>query len=216
MKYIFLSLFIVSTVLHLIASLKNNKKFRNITKPFILSSLAGFYFFGVEVEQMSWIVIVAILFSLLGDILLIPNGTKWFAIGGVAFMISHAFYVAAYASITNFANIHPILIILFGVLFVLAVAIIFTKLKPHLPKSLFWPMFFYLLVNGTMNCFAIYRLLALPNISSIITALGALLFFISDTSLFFVRFNKNSKQKSHFLVMLTYSIGEFLIILGLI
>jgi hypothetical protein len=52
--------------------------------------------------------------------------------------------------------------------------------------------------------------------AAIITAVGALLFFISDSSLLFVRFNKNSRLKTHFLVMLTYSIGEFLIVLGLI
>ena len=49
-----------------------------------------------------------------------------------------------------------------------------------------------------------------------ITAIGALLFYISDTALFFVRFNKDSRLKTHFLVMLTYSLGEFLIVLGLV
>jgi hypothetical protein len=52
--------------------------------------------------------------------------------------------------------------------------------------------------------------------ASVITALGALLFYISDTALFFVRFNKDSRLKTHFPVMLTYSLGEFLIVLGLI
>ena len=48
------------------------------------------------------------------------------------------------------------------------------------------------------------------------TLIGAALFFISDSSLFFVRFNKDSRLKTHFLVMLTYSIGELLIVLGLL
>ena len=52
--------------------------------------------------------------------------------------------------------------------------------------------------------------------AGIVTAVGALLFFISDSSLFFVRFHKDSRLKTHFLVMLTYSLGEFLIVLGLI
>ena len=93
---------------------------------------------------------------------------------------------------------------------------IFSKLKPHLPKVLFYPMFLYLMINGAMNCFAIFRFASAPAAATLITALGAALFFISDTALFFVRFNKESRLKTHFLVMLTYSIGELLIVLGLI
>ena len=48
----------------------------------------------------------------------------------------------------------------------------------------------------------------------LITGIGALLFFISDCTLFFVRFDKKFPIKSHFTVMLTYSVGEFLIALG--
>ena len=54
------------------------------------------------------------------------------------------------------------------------------------------------------------------DVAGIITCIGAILFFISDSSLFFVRFKKDCLLKTHFLVMLTYSIGEFLIVLGLI
>ncbi|MBO7389241.1 MAG: hypothetical protein J6T95_01850, partial [Oscillospiraceae bacterium] len=93
---------------------------------------------------------------------------------------------------------------------------IFSKLKPHLPKPLFYPMLLYLLINGAMNCFAIFRSISLSSLPGIVTAIGAALFFVSDSSLFFVRFHKNSALKTHFLVMLTYSIGEFLIILGLL
>ena len=79
------------------------------------------------------------------------------------------------------------------------------------------PFFYlYLLINGTMNCFAIFRYLCNKDTACLITLIGAVLFFISDTSLFFVRFKKDGRLKTHFLVMLTYSIGEFLIVLGLI
>ena len=105
---------------------------------------------------------------------------------------------------------------LLSVFFAVTVAFIFSKLKPHLPKALFYPMFLYLLINGAMNCFAIFRCVSNPTPATITTAVGAALFFVSDTSLFFVRFKKDSKLKTHFVVMLTYSIGEFLIVLGLL
>ena len=105
---------------------------------------------------------------------------------------------------------------LFAAVFLSASVIIFYHLRPHLPKSLFYPMFFYLLLNGAMNCFAWFRSLAEKGTAGMITAIGAFLFFVSDCSLFFVRFKKDSGLKTHFLVMLTYSIGEFLIVCGLL
>ena len=214
MKYVFLAVFLVSTAVHLYASLRKDTRLRNMTKPFILLSLLGFYVLAAR--SVSAAVVLALLFSWLGDVLLIPKGIKWFTAGGIAFMISHAFFVAAYTKDVVFSRIPVFLIVLLAVFFAAAVAFIFSKLKPHLPKALFYPMFLYLLINGTMNCFAIFRCVSAPSAATLTTAIGAALFFVSDTALFFVRFKKDSRLKTHFLVMLTYSIGEFLIVLGLI
>ena len=217
MQYIgfaFLAVFVVSTAIHLYASLKTNQKLRNITKPFILLSLLGFYILCAR--EVYLFIILALFFSWLGDVLLIPKGTKWFTAGGIAFMISHAFFIAGYCKEIVFSAIPIALIIALGVFFAVTVAFIFSKLKEHLPKALFYPMFLYLLINGAMNCFAIFRCVSNPTPATIITAVGAALFFVSDTSLFFVRFKKDSKLKTHFVVMLTYSIGELLIVLGLL
>ena len=214
MNYVFLAVFFIATAIHLYASLKDNKKIRNITKPFLLPSLLGFY--ALSAHSVSAAIILALLFSWLGDVLLIPKGTKWFTAGGIAFMISHGFFIAGYCRDIVFSEIHIALIVLLSVFFAVTVAFIFSKLKPHLPKALFYPMLLYLMINGAMNCFAIFRCVSSPTAATIITAVGAALFFISDTSLFFVRFNKNGRLKTHFVVMLTYTIGEFLIVLGLL
>ena len=210
----FLAVFVISTAVHLYASLKKDTKLRNITKPFILLSLLGFYV--LEASFVSVFIILALAFSWLGDVLLMPKGTKWFTAGGIAFMISHAFFIAGYCRDIVFTAIPVWLIAALGAFFVITVGYIFSKLKPHLPKALFYPMFLYLLINGAMNCFAIFRCVSNPTAATITTAIGAALFFISDSSLFFVRFNKESRMKTHFIVMLTYSIGEFLIVLGLL
>ena len=214
MKYVFLAVFIIATAIHLYASLKQDKKMRNMTKPFILLALLGFYVLAARVP--STFIILALIFSWLGDVLLMPKGVKWFTAGGIAFMISHVFFILGYLKDVNFAAIPVWLVILLAVFFVTVVTYIFSKLKPHLPTALFYPMFLYLLINGAMNCFAIFRWVSVPSAATLTTAIGAALFFISDSSLFFVRFNKESRMKTHFLVMLTYSIGELLIVLGLL
>ena len=214
MKTVCIIIFFVSLAIHLYASLKKDKRLRNCTKPFLLLSLLGWYCFSAE--KIVWTVVLALIFSWLGDVLLMPKGVKWFTAGGISFMVSHFFFVLSYAKYVDFSKIAVPLIILLALFFIITVSIIFHYLRPHLPKALFYPMYLYLLINGTMNCFAFFRYLSNNTLGGLITVIGAILFFISDASLFFVRFHKNSPLKTHFLVMLTYSVGEFLIVLGLL
>ena len=214
LQYPMLAMFVLATTVHLNASLKQNKMLRNKTKPFILLGLMGFYLGAANPVILS--IVLALFFSWLGDTLLIPKGTKWFTAGGIAFMVSHAFFILSYVQDTDFGRIPAAVLILLPAAFIAASLVIFRFLRPHLPKGLFYPMLFYLIINGAMNCFAWFRAITVGGAAGIITAVGALLFFVSDSSLFFVRFHKDSRLKTHFLVMLTYSLGEFLIILGLI
>lgn len=209
-----LVVFVISTAIHLYASLRKDKKLRNYTKPFILTSLLAFYVASTSEPKL--VTILALIFSWIGDLWLMIPGVKWFAIGGVSFMISHMFFVRSYIYDITFAKVNTLVIILLAIFFIITVSMIFSRLKKHLPIKLFYPMYLYLLINGTMNCFAIFRMLSNVSQNTIITCIGAILFFISDSALFFVRFKKDCKLKTHFLVMLTYSIGEFLIVLGLI
>ena len=214
MKAIVLILFFIVTGIHLYASLRQDKPLRNKTKPFILLLLLAWY--CLSADPVTLTVVLALIFSWIGDVLLIPPGVKWFTAGGISFMISHFFFILSYAALTDFTQINKVLAVILPVIFIAAVLIIFHYLRPYLPKALFIPMLLYLMINGFMNCFAWFRSMSSAGPAAIITAVGALLFFVSDSSLFFVRFNKDSRLKTHFLVMLTYSIGEFLIVLGLI
>ena len=214
MKYISLILFFIVTSIHLYASLKQDKQLRNRTKPFILITLLAFYCFSTD--EIVLTVVLALFFSWVGDVLLIPKGVKWFTAGGISFMVSHFFFILTYARLTDFTKLSLTVMIILPVCFFISSAVIFHYLRPYLPKALFYPMLLYLLINGGMNCFAWFRSFSTTGTAAVITAVGALLFYISDTSLFFVRFNKDGRLKTHFLVMLTYSLGEFLIVLGMI
>lgn len=214
MKTLSLTIFLIATTIHLYASAKSDKKLRNITKPFIVTALLMYYCFATS--DIKLIVVLALIFAWLGDLLLILKGNKYFTIGGISFMISHFFLVLSYNEEVIFERIDPIVIIALSLFFIGIVSYIFSHLKRYLPKALFFSMFLYLLINGMMNCFAIFRMLSNINIATITTCIGSILFFISDSSLFFIKFNKDSIQKTHFWVMFTYSIGVLLIVLGLI
>lgn len=214
MKIAALLIFAISTAIHLYASAKKDQKLRNLTKPWILLALLAFYLFASEKDALT--VILALVFSWLGDVLLMGKGVKWFTAGGIAFMAGHVCFVLSYLPEVNFAALPLWEILLPAAVFLTATVLVFSKLRAHLPKALFYPMFLYLLINGTMNCFALYRCFSDPCTATLTSLIGAVLFFISDASLFFVRFKKDGKERSHFWVMLTYSVGELLIVLGLL
>jgi len=213
MKYLFLALFLLSSAIHLYGSYIDNRKIRAWSKGFILLCLLGWYF--CSASFVSWIVVIAILASWLGDVLLIPKGIKWFIAGGISFMVSHFFFAFAYWPNIDFWSLPVWAVIAAGIFYFTMVVLVFRGLRPHLPHGLFYPMFFYLLINGTMNCFALYQLMSIPCTATIITFIGAILFFTSDSILFYVRFKKDSIWKNHFIVMLTYILAEFLIVQGI-
>lgn len=214
MKYIFIAINLVATTIHLFASYRKDQHLRDITKPFIISSLLGFYCLSAEIVR--WEMVLALIFSWIGDVFLIGKGIKYFTIGGIAFMIGHFFFILSYLYDITFSKMNFALVGILAICFFIAVTIIFKNLKQHLPKVLFYPMYLYLLINGGNNCFAVFRYLSNLDFHTMITCIGAFLFFISDSSLFFVRFKKDTFLKTHFVVMLTYSIGELLIVLGML
>lgn len=216
MKYIFLVLYIILSILHLKDSFNDNKKGRDKTKPFLIITLILFYI--CSINKISYTLILALLTSWIGDILLIPKGHKWFALGGISFLFAHFFFILVYLSRINLNNINYFIIIpLAFIYFTIALKIIY-ELKNTTPKMMLVPMYFYLIANSLMNIFAMMQLMNNRNIASLIAYIGALLFFISDCTLFLVRYYKRPEivYKKHFTVMFTYLLGELLITIGII
>ena len=85
-------------------------------------------------------------------------------------------------------------------------------------KALLAPMLLYLLINSTMNLCALAQLMTLKSAGAAVAYIGAVLFFISDCTLYLVRYHSNKDLifKKHFTVMFTYILCEFLITLGLL
>lgn len=216
MKYIFLILLIVFTVKHLIDSWNDDAKKRAQTKPFLLLFIMLFYLSSVEKPSIP--LLLALFTSWLGDVLLIPKGHKWFTMGGISFMFSHLFFIFLYANHIQFDNQPWIIILCVAAIYYGISFKIIHEVKDTTPKMMVGPMCFYLLCNSTMNVFALMQFLSRQNIGSFIALIGAILFFISDCSLFLVRYYKKPEIifKKHFTVMLTYVVGEFLITLGII
>ena len=216
MKTVIMILYLLLSGIHLYHSWKDDSRRRAMTKPFLLILLAVYY--ALAAQTVSWVLLFALLTSWLGDVLLIPKGHKWFTMGGISFMASHVLFIAVYVPSVQFASIPVALIAVMAVVYYGISLMIIRAVRETTPKIMVVPMYLYLLFNSTMNLFALMRLFTMHSAGSIVAYVGAVLFFISDCTLFLVRYyrNKDLIFKRHFTVMLTYLAGEMLIVLGIL
>lgn len=214
MKILFACLFVIDSAIHLYASQKKNKKLRNITKIFIIPFLLCIYIFSA-VNGVKTYFVIALIFSWLGDLFLIFKGHLFFALGGVSFGLSHIFFLISYYPYIHLDK-YGIIILITAILFYsLYVYIYFKNLKSYIPKSLFIPMVGYMFSNVANNVFALAMLVSGPSLVTLTVYTGTLLFFISDSTLFHVRFKVEDVNQNHFVVMATYILAEFLIVFGM-
>ena len=209
LKYIFLALILTVSALHLFWH-----RHGNLTKALLLPSIALYYL--ASVPKPSPVFLLALAASWLGDVLLMRQGTKWFTAGGISFMVSHLMLMITYAFNINLHSLKLYILLPAAILYCTIDALIIKAIKPTAPAKMSVPLYFYLFMNASMNVFALMQLMSLQNPASAVTYVGAILFFISDCSLFMQQFYKRKFKNSFLLVMFTYIAGEFLITQGTI
>ncbi len=134
-----------------------------------------------------WLISAGLLFSLGGDIALLSDKEKFFSVGLALFLVTHVFYTCAFLSQAVFSR--------FAMPGFIAIAIGSTvltrKLWPRL-NSLRIPVIIYAFAI-TLMVAAAFGLLAgpLPERVALVSVLGALLFYLSDTNLSLARFYRN-------------------------
>ena len=216
-KYLFFALFLATSAVHLWDSWRDNGRRRKITKPMLLLTLLAFY--CCAAEPISWVLAAALLTSWLGDVLLMPSGAKWFVSGGISFLISHLLFIFVYLPQVNWSSVIwwvliPAAILYYGISVKVTVSV-----KANMEsKAMLAPMILYLLINSTMNLFAMAQLMTLKSGGAVVAYLGAVFFFLSDCTLYLVRYHSNKDLifKKHFTVMFTYLLGECLITVGML
>lgn len=218
LKYVFLVLLAASSAVHLIGSWRETQKMRAVTKPMLLIFILLFYLSAVPAADWSVFLILALVTSWLGDVLLMPAGNKWFVMGGVSFLFSHIFFICVYFSNVDFAAVNWLFVIPAALVYYGIGLAVILALRKTTPKPMLAPMYLYLIANSTMNLFAFMQMLSRPCAGTVVALIGAILFYISDCTLFLVRYHKNKNLifKKHFTVMLTYILGEFLITYGIV
>lgn len=184
-----------------------------LTKPLILFSLIIFFLIhqnNLDTKSKS-LTLAALLFSLLGDVLLMfDNISSNFFIGGLlAFLMAHVMYILVFLKKKN-THKKASFLILFLLIYGLG---IFYFLKDALGELLV-PVIIYMLVILTMVIAAFLRHKSDSKMSYNLVFLGAIFFITSDSLLALNKFYEPF-ETAGILIMLTYGIAQYFIILGL-
>lgn len=203
-------LFLTVTVIHLIACYKRYPKTRTATKVLLMPLLCLFYL--SVAREIRLLVVAAILFGWIGDVLLLLERKNTFMLLGIiAFALGHVCYISAILA----AYPHPGLQILIPLALLAAwITFVCMKLLPYAPKSLRVPGLIYaILLSGTCLS-ALYELLCTCKGAYAIAFVGGLFFMLSDTLLTGQQYRKELRH-GNFYVMLTYILAQLLLIVGL-
>ncbi|MDW7652102.1 MAG: lysoplasmalogenase [Bacillota bacterium] len=177
-----------------------------LTKPFVMVLIISLVLRGPLSRRYTRLVLAALLFSLLGDVLLMLEGL--FLQGLLAFLVAQGFYVTAFWTDTRFYKgdlaAGAVILVLGGG--------IFFSLSTYLDASLFIPVAAYMLVISLMVWRAVgtlFRDVFEPQQKRFIVA-GAVLFYLSDLVLAVNRFALPVPWSS-LIVMATYFAAQYLL-----
>lgn len=156
-------------------------------------------------------------FSLLGDVFLMLS-TRFFLIGMINFALTQVFYIIGFLKplpSTGFAFMVLLILIVAG-FSILALNRILTALRERGSRKLIRPTLVYALLINAMLLSALWSLFrsewTLGN--AVLVSLGALFFYTSDLWNAWLRF-VNPGRKGRTLVMVSYHLGQVLLMLGM-
>jgi uncharacterized membrane protein YhhN len=216
----FLVIFILIALGDLAGRIIGSRELDYIFKPLIMLSLMIHFYERTRhrFQLFHRLILFALFFSWLGDILLMFEPPIFFQLGLSGFLISHLFYISGYIqSVKNAPNPAFLAKQPFWILFYLI--FLFISLAWMYPNlgGLLIPVVVYSVVLLSMSIFALNRKARVSEASFVWVWLGSLFFVISDMYLAINKFvYADALPMSGLVVMLTYILAQYCLVKGCI
>lgn len=185
-------------------------------KPFLLPFLLLAVYFYKRFSTKK-ILLIALTFSWIGDIILMfaNKGELYFIAGLIAFLLSHIFYIILFSKQLKIYLKKSKIIFWVGVTtIVFYLTVMMLILLPSL-GGLKIPVFVYALTISIMLLFALKGFLNWQKPANSYILIGAAVFVASDSILAFDKFHAPLQYNS-FLIMATYLLAQYLIVVGIL
>jgi uncharacterized membrane protein YhhN len=209
---IFLIVFAIVSVIHIVSIILHKEKLRYVSKALIIPPLLAAYIVGMG---SLYFPIPALVLGWMGDILLLRKEKRsWLKLGLVSFLLGHICYMITFIQILGFAsNINITAMTIFTPQAIVLGIVVFRLIKPF--KEFCFPIILYMFFLVTMALFGFQVFLINPGFGGLLIISGCFNFMISDTILAYYNFRKY-KISGAVLIMLFYILAQAEIILGLL
>jgi uncharacterized membrane protein YhhN len=209
-----LVIFLLVLLMHCLSIQVEMTQLRNTTKIILVPLLMIHLLINQSLRVLGYLPLIALLFSWIGDILLLGDDPSFFLSGMIAFVMTHVCYSFTFLKIKQVTPkdrsyfVFPLLGLLLFSLFV------FFYLKDDLGSYLL-PILLYMIFISLMASLAIHTRanVKIQTLSLYTFIPGALLFVLSD-ALLAVNMFKMQHIVIEVLVMLTYGLAQFFITRG--
>ncbi len=215
---IWLVLTFIFAFLEALAVSRNLPKLEYIAKPGVMVYLFLWLYFSTSLHGSTFWFGVGILFSLVGDVLLMNPTNTMFLAGLVAFLFAHIFYIVGFRSELGIGSAWSlILLALVLVNGVRVVRRIIGAMRAKGENGLVSPVIVYSLAISFMLYAAMSTLYdpAWKTNAALFVSLGAFLFYMSDVILAWNKFVSPIKN-GHLFNIVIYHLGQIGLIAGVI
>ncbi len=211
-----LVLYAIVALIHIVTCYFEEYDVVNHISKVLLMPLLILAVFLARAQMKYWALLIgALLFSWIGDVVLISDDESYFLYGLGAFLIAHIFYIVTFRKCKDdnheipMMKRYPLTAIAIGV----AGAAMFFKIKDGL-EAMELPVLIYTAIIITMAIQALNRHKKTTARSFELVMIGALLFMVSDSIIALNRFNEPIEYASMW-IMLTYCAAQYLIVKGM-
>jgi uncharacterized membrane protein YhhN len=209
---------LAATLTDLTFLLEQNESMRVYSKPLILAPLILYFYFiskPIASTLLAKTILAALIFSWLGDILLLWPGLFIYGLG--AFLMAHLCYILGFRlaqkADSRLDSLHFIRLFVYNLPIYLLAALIFYFIYPNL-GGLKIPVIAYIMVIIGMVTTARDRFKKTTPASFWQVFVGALLFLVSDGILALARFYQDFPEAG-ILIMGTYASAQLLLVMGI-
>lgn len=201
--------FIIASILNIIFNYRNNLKGIYVTKPLIMPLLILYYV--ASAQDINFIIIGALVCGFLGDVFLLDSKNH-FTKGLLSFFCGHILYIVVFYLSFSIGDVKGFYFVL--IVFYLIYAFLLAKRLFSYLGSLKILGTIYMGTIMAMSFISLLMMVQTFNIRTILIFLGTIFFIISDSVLAFDTF-KEKNANSGVIIMSTYIIAQFLIIIGI-
>lgn len=161
--------------------------------------------------------LLALTFSWMGDVVLLftYKAEIYFIIGLIAFLISHIAYIVLFSKQLRINSSRNKAVFWIGITAIIVYLILMLSILLPTLGDLKIPVFVYAIILSTMLLFAFKGYLKWSKPAGTYILLGAVIFVSSDSILAFNKFYEPIRFSS-FLIMATYLLAQYLIIVGIL